>query len=322
MGGSSLVYANTLPIPKHSFYTSKSWSHLANWEEELKEFYPIALKMLGADRNPRMEPGDIALQELAKDLNKEDEFKATNVSIFFGKPGKTVPDPYFNGKGPDRTECAFYGGCMVGCRYNAKNTLDKNYLYLAQHEGTKVQAESQVVDVKPLVKSDGSEGYEVMWEESTALFFKKSGKYTSKGIIFSGGVLGTVKLLLKFKKSSLPKLSNKIGNMVRTNSEALMPVTAMDKKTDYSKGVAIGSILHIGEHSHLGPVRYSKGSGIWRLMMLSRVEGKSFIIRIYKIFADFITHPIKNLNTIFVDDWAKRTQVLLFMQTLDSTLKF
>ena len=271
MGGGSLVYANTLPIPKHSFYTSKSWSHLANWEEELKEFYPIALKMLGADRNPRMEPGDIALQELAKDLNKEDEFKATNVSIFFGKPGKTVPDPYFNGKGPDRTECAFYGGCMVGCRYNAKNTLDKNYLYLAQHEGTKVQAESQVVDVKPLVKSDGSEGYEVMWEESTALFFKKSGKYTSKGIIFSGGVLGTVKLLLKFKKSSLPKLSNKIGNMVRTNSEALMPVTAMDKKTDYSKGVAIGSILHIGEHSHLEPVRYSKGSGIWRLMMLPRV---------------------------------------------------
>lgn len=107
MGGSSLVYANTLPIPKHSFYTSKSWSHFANWEEELKEFYPIALKMLGADRNPRMEPGDIALQELAKDLNKEDEFKATNVSIFFGKPGKTVPDPYFNGKGPDRTECTF-----------------------------------------------------------------------------------------------------------------------------------------------------------------------------------------------------------------------
>ena len=138
-------------------------------------------------------------------------------------------------------------------------------------KGPRYRRESQVVDVKPLVKSDGSEGYEVMWEESTALFFKKSGKYTSKGIIFSGGVLGTVKLLLKFKKSSLPKLSNKIGNMVRTNSEALMPVTAMDKKTDYSKGVAIGSILHIGEHSHLGPVRYSKGSGIWRLMMLPRV---------------------------------------------------
>jgi cholesterol oxidase len=134
--------------------------------------------------------------------------------------------------------------------------------------------------------------------------------------------LGTVKLLLKLKKSSLPILSDQLGNKVRTNSEALMPVTALDKKTDYSKGVAIGSILHIGEHSHLEPVRYSKGSGFWRLIMLPRVEGKSFIVRFYKIIADFIKHPINNFKTIFVDDWAQRTQVLLFMQTLDSTLNF
>jgi|TARA_B100001964_G_scaffold158755_1_gene174378 cholesterol oxidase len=211
---------------------------------------------------------------------------------------------------------------MVGCRYNAKNTLDKNYLYLAQKEGTKVLAESKVVDVKPLGNKNGSEGYEVAWEQSTSLFFGKSEKLTCKGVIFSGGVLGTVKLLLKLKKSSLPILSDQLGNKVRTNSEALMPVTALDKKTDYSKGVAIGSILHIGEHSHLEPVRYSKGSGFWRLIMLPRVEGKSFIVRFYKIIADFIKHPINNFKTIFVDDWAQRTQVLLFMQTLDSTLNF
>ena len=322
VGGGSLVYANTLPIPKKSFYTSKSWSHLADWEEELKEYYPLALKMLGADRNPRMEPGDIALKELAKGLHKEDEFKAANVSIFFGKQNETVPDPFFNGRGPDRAGCTFCGGCMVGCRYNAKNTLDKNYLYLAQKEGTKVLAESKVVDVKPLGNKNGSEGYEVAWEQSTSLFFGKSEKLTCKGVIFSGGVLGTVKLLLKLKKSSLPILSDQLGNKVRTNSEALMPVTALDKKTDYSKGVAIGSILHIGEHSHLEPVRYSKGSGFWRLIMLPRVEGKSFIVRFYKIIADFIKHPINNFKTIFVDDWAQRTQVLLFMQTLDSTLNF
>ena len=322
VGGGSLVYANTLPVPKKSFYMAKSWSHLASWEDELKDFYPLALKMLGADRNPRLEPGDIALKELAADLQREDEFETTNVSVYFGKRDVTVPDPYFNGKGPERSGCTFCGGCMVGCRFNAKNTLDKNYLYLAQQSGARVQAESKVVDVKPLGGEDGSEGYEVIWEQSTSRFLKKSGKYNCRGVIFSGGVLGTVKLLLKLKKTSLPNLSKKVGSMVRTNSEALMPVTALDKETDYSEGVAIGSILHIGEHSHLEPVRYSKGSGFWRLIMLPRVEGKSFITRFYRIIADFIKHPINNIKTTFVDDWAKRTQVLLFMQTIDSTLRF
>ncbi len=322
VGGGSLVYANTLPVPKKSFYAAKSWSHLADWEDELKEYYPLALKMLGADQNPRLEPGDIALKELAVDLQREDEFEHTNVSVYFGKQDVTVPDPYFNGKGPERSGCNFCGGCMVGCRFNAKNTLDKNYLYLAQQSGARVQAESKVVDVKPLEKEDGSKGYEVKWEKSTSWILKKSGKYICRGVIFSGGVLGTVKLLLKLKKSSLFNLSEKVGSMVRTNSEALMPVTSLNKETDFSEGVAIGSILHIGEHSHLEPVRYSKGSGIWRLIMLPRVEGKSFITRFYRIMADLIKHPINNLKTLFVDDWAKRTQVLLFMQTIDSTLNF
>ncbi|MBN4080816.1 GMC family oxidoreductase [Caldithrix abyssi] len=321
VGGGSLVYANTLPVPKQSFYTGGSWGNLADWESELKGFYPLALKMLGANQNPRLEPGDEALKALAQDLGKTDQFHPTRVSVYFGQEGVTVPDPYFEGKGPDRTGCIYCGGCMVGCRFNSKNTLDKNYLYLAQQNGAKIQAESKVTDVKP-IGGNGEEGYRITWEASTSLLSKKSGTVTASGVVFSAGVLGTVKLLLTLMKSSLPKLSKKVGGMVRTNSEALMPVTALDKKTDYSKGIAIGSILHTSKHTHVEPVRYSKGSGFWRLFMLPRVSGKNFFVRLLKIGWDYIRHPIQNLKVLFVDDWAKRTQVMLFMQTLESTLQF
>ena len=322
VGGGSLVYANTLPIPKSSFFTARSWSHLADWGEELKEFYSLALKMLGATNTPQMETGDLALKEVARDMGKEKDIKPTNVAVYFGEPGKTVVDPYFSGKGPDRTGCIFCGGCMVGCRYDAKNTLDKNYLYLAQQSGVEIQAETEVVDVKPMGHENGSEGYDVFWKNSTSMLFKKRGKVSCQGVIFSGGVLGTVQLLLSLKESSLPDLSDKVGCMVRTNSEALIPITSFDKSSDFSKGVAIGSILHTSEHTHIEPVRYSKGSGFWRLFILPRVNGKSFLVRIIRMFADLILHPIKNMKILFVWDWAKRTQILLFMQSLDSTLKF
>ena len=320
-GGGSLVYANTLPVPKQSFYTGGSWGELSNWESELKDYYTLALKMLGANHNPRIHPGDQALKELAKDLGKEDQFHPTNVSVYFGQPGETVPDPYFDGKGPDRTGCIYCGGCMVGCRYDSKNTLDKNYLHLAQQHGAKIQAESKVTNVRPLGEN-GESGFTVSWESSTRMMFKKSGSVNAGGIVFSAGVLGTVKLLLSLMRSSLPKLSKKVGSMIRTNSEALMPVTALDKSTDYSKGIAIGSILHTGDHTHVEPVRYSKGSGFWRLIMLPRVSGNNFAVRLMKILWDFVRHPILNLKVFSVDDWAKRTQVMLFMQTLDSTLQF
>ena len=190
VGGGSLVYANTLPVPKKSFFESKSWSNLADWEEELKDFYPLALNMLGAEQNPYMGTGDLALKEIAKDMNREEDFHSTNVAVYFGEPGKTVSDPYFSGKGPNRTGCIFCGSCMVGCRHNAKNTLDKNYLHLAQKNGAEIQAESEVVDVRPMGNQTGSDGYKVFWEQSTSLFFKKKGSVSCKSVIFSGGVLG------------------------------------------------------------------------------------------------------------------------------------
>jgi cholesterol oxidase len=321
VGGGSLVYANTLPVPKPDFFRSETWAHLADWENELKPFYPVALNMLGTARNPRLEVGDRALQELSKRIGKEENFEATNVAVFFGEPGVTVKDPYFNGRGPDRAGCTFCGGCMTGCRHNAKNTLDKNYLYFAQQNGATIQSESEVVDVLPADKKNGEEGYIVKWKSSTK-FIKKKGEVTARGIVFAGGVLGTVKLLLRLKKTSLPNVSDKIGSHIRTNSESLIGVTTFDKNTVFSDGVAIGSILHSDDHSHLEPVRYSAGSGFWRILMSPMVFSSNVWIRILKLIWNLISHPIQNGRCYFVSDWAKRTQILLFMRTINDTLKF
>jgi cholesterol oxidase len=321
VGGGSLVYANTLPVPKTKFFTADTWSHLANWEKELKPFYPVALQMLGATKNTRLEYGDEALRTLSKQIGKEEHFESTDVAVYFGEPGVTVKDPFFNGKGPDRTGCIFCGGCMLGCRHNAKNTLDKNYLYFAQKLGTTILAESEVVDVKPLDGKNGVTGYMVYWKSSTS-FIKQKGSATAKGIIFAGGVLGTVKLLLKLKKSSLPNLSDKIGSGVRTNSESLLGVTAYDKKTVFSDGIAIGSILHTDENSHLEPVRYPEGAGFWRILMSPVAHGRFWFIRMTKAIWNILTHPVKNSRVYFVSDWAKHTQILLFMQTINTTLRF
>ncbi len=321
VGGGSLVYANTLPVPKKKFYTAKSWAHLADWEKELADFYPLALRMLGATPNPVLQTGDLALKKLGENLGLADKFQPTNVAVYFGKANETVEDPYFDGKGPERTGCNFCGGCMVGCRYNAKNTLDKNYLHLAQQLGVKIQAESEVVNVVPLDEGEGESGYRIDWQQSTRLF-KKKGSVTSRGVIFSGGVLGTVKLLLKLKDKSLPFLSDRVGANIRTNSESLISITTLKRDKVLSKGVAIGSILHTDEDSHLEPVRYNAGSGFWRLMGLPMVRGRTTIKRVGSMFYDFARHPVKNIKVYFTDDWAKRTQIMLFMQTIDSTLRF
>ena len=321
VGGGSLVYANTLPIPKTNFYKSGSWSTLEDWETELKPFYQTALKMLGASRNPKLFDGDIALKKLAKELGREDQFENPEVAVFFGKEGEEVKDPYFEGKGPARSGCTFCGGCMTGCRHNAKNTLDKNYLYLAQNNGAKILAETEVHDVKPIDNKNGATGYSVTVTSSTK-FFKSKKEYRSKGVVFSGGVLGTVKLLLKLKSKSLPLLSEKLGDDIRTNNETLISVSTLDKTKNVSKGVAIGSLLHTDENSHLEIVRYGEGSGFWKLLHLPLSTGKNSLVRFFSMSRQFLQNPVSYFKIYFVNSWSKSTAVLLFMQSVDSTLKF
>jgi len=321
VGGGSLVYANTLPIPKRQFFESGSWKGLADWEKELEPFYHEGWRMLGASVNPRLETGDLAIKKLAEDIGREAHFEPTKVAVTFGEPNTTAPDPYFNGDGPDVTSCNFCGGCMTGCRYGAKNSLDRNYLWLAQKMGAEILPENEVIDIKPSGEADGSGGYHVTVRSSTSLFSKKK-VFNSSGIVFSGGVLGTMKLMLKLKKGSLPALSDRLGYDIRTNNESLAGVVSLDREKNFSKGVAIGSILHTDENSHLEPVRYGEGSGFWRVTMLPFTLGKNLFSRLGKMAGIWFRHPLDTIRILFVGDWASRTQILLFMQHLDSTLRF
>ncbi len=320
VGGGSLVYANTLPVPKSEFFNSGHWNGLENWEEELKPFYALAKKMLGATKHPYTSISEKVMKELAERIGKPEAFDKTEVAVYFGKQDVTVPDPYFDGKGPTRTGCNQCGGCMLGCSYNAKNTLDKNYLYLAEQLGVKVIAEKEVFDVIPL-SIDGADGYEIHFKDSLSYFPKKDSVKT-KSVIFSGGVLGTVDLLLKLKEKSLPNLSDKVGTGIRTNSESLIGVTSFDKDAVFSKGIAIGSIINIDESRHIEPVKYSDGSGFWRIFMAPMVQGGNIFTRFYRMVKDLFVHPITNLKAAFIDDWSKRSQILLYMESIDSTLSF
>ncbi len=319
VGGGSLVYANTLPVPKAEFFNSGHWEGLADWEEELKPFYAEARRMLGAVPNPNHSPSDAAMERLAGAIGQQGDYAKTEVGVFFGTPDKTVPDPYFDGEGPERAGCNFCGGCMTGCRHNAKNTLDKNYLYLAQQHGCEILAEKKVIDVLPL-SDDGSEGYEVHFEDSLRLI-KRKGSIRTRGVIFAGGVLGTLSLLLRLKRASLPHLSDELGSGVRTNSESMMAVTTFDD-IDFAQGVSIGSIINIDQSRHLEPVIHGRGSGFWRVFLGPMAEGRYTLTRLFRLVKDLFLHPVANFKVLFTREWARRSMVLLYMESIDSTLRF
>jgi len=317
VGGGSLVYANTLPTPKSPFFQSGSWSTLADWETELAPHYATAKRMLGATPNPLMTKGDEVMKEIARDMGREEHFHPTEVAVYFGEPNKKVPDPYFDGEGPDRVGCTFCGACMTGCRIGAKNTLVKNYLYLAEKNGAEVLPETEVTGVGPL--DDG--GYRV---ETGPTFGKGDAKgFTADRVILAGGVMGTMPLLLQMKElaSGLPRLSDRVGDFVRSNSESLIAVLSPKKGTNFSKGVAITSILNTDEHSHIEPVRYGAGSGFFRTLLAPHSPGPTVLARIWGGIVSFMRQPVRWLRALFVSDMAKHSQVLLYMRTLEGTLR-
>jgi len=322
VGGGSLVYANTLPRPKKAFFQSGSWVGVADWENELKPFYKEAERMLGAARNPKLFDSDLALQQLAEEMGHQDKFEATDVAVFFGEPEVTVPDPFFNGEGPQREGCRHSGGCMTGCRYNAKNTLDKNYLYLAMKKGAEVLAERKVVDIRSGGASDGSQGYVVTYQKSTSCFSGAKKRIKAKRIVFAGGVLGTVRLLLDMKQKGLPNISDKIGGDIRTNNESLVLVHSPKSEKDFSQGVAIGSIFPPDEDSHVEAVRYGSGSGFFKLLGMPMIYGRNAWVRIGKLLVHLFKHPRLMPSIYFSKNFSKESVILLFMQHLDSTLRF
>ena len=321
VGGGSLVYANTLPVPGEAFFEAPSWGHLAQWRRELARPYATALRMLGATRNPCLTYPDEVLRAVGEELGLGEAFEPTQVAVYFGQPGESAADPYFAGAGPPRTGCILCGGCMLGCRFGAKNTLDQNYLYLAEGRGLRLEADTEVTWVKPLPGG----GYEVEARQGTwpvpAWNARKT--YRAKGVIFAGGVTGTVPLLLRLRERAdgLPALSARVGDFVRTNSEVLVGVVSQRRDRDLSQGVAIGSILHTDPHSHLEPVRYPAGSGFFRTLMLPLAPGDTLGRRLLSAAGLLLRHPLRTLRAYLVPDWAKFTMILLYMRTVDGHLR-
>jgi cholesterol oxidase len=328
VGGGSITYANTMLVPPDSVWREGSWKGLADWEREMPAHYATARRMLGVTENRILGEADHMLKKMADDQKCGDTFYRTDVAVYFAQDGKPAaerrdqPDPYFGGEGPPRSPCIGCGGCMVGCRFNAKNTLDKNYLYFAEKRGAKIFAETRVVDIRPKGAADGSDGYEIKTERSTAWFAKRPQTFTAKHVVLAASALGTMDLLMRMKeRGALPNVSDRLGYDVRTNSESILGVRFPGKRVDMSKGIAIGSGIHIDQFTHIEATRYSRGSDVLGLIATMLVTGKGWG-RIFKWMGSAFRHPIRFARAAWPFGFARQTLILLVMQTVDATLRF
>jgi cholesterol oxidase len=318
VGGGSLGYANVLLEPPDAFYKDHQWAKMGDWKSVLAPHYKTAKKMLGVTHNENLYPADELLREIAEDMGRGHTFRLQDVGVFLGEPEKTVPDPYFNGSGPDRTGCCFCGGCMVGCRYHAKNSLDKNYLYLAERLGVEIFPETKA----SLIRESSQDGFEVDTFRTTSIFHGNHRTFIGNRLIMAAGALGTLNLLFHCReKGTLTRLSPMLGARVRTNSETLLGVTSKNDEVDYSKGLAITSSIYPDEVTHVEPVRYPKGSDLLSFLATIFTEGHSPWIRPFKWLWNIIRHPLDFLRTLWPFGWARRSIILLVMQTLDNSVR-
>jgi cholesterol oxidase len=320
VGGGSLVYANTLLVPPAKVFKPELFGAPPGEDvyARLSPHYETAQRMLGATKCELDTPADKALRAVAEEFGKGDTHHATNVGVYFGKPGERVPDPFFGGEGPDRVGCTLCGGCMVGCRVGAKNTLDKNYLYFAEKKGAQVFPETMVTHIEPL---DGG-GYKVHTRHSLSRFFGKKRTFTARGVVLSAGVLGTMGVLLRSKERGLlPNLSARLGDFVRTNSEAIIGVQTRRKDLDFSQGIAITSGIYPDEDTHIEVVRYSEGSDAIATLATVLTDGGPGIPRPVRFLKNIIASPMDFLRSLNPFGWAKRTIILLVMQTVDNYMR-
>jgi cholesterol oxidase len=320
VGGGSLVYANTHMMPDEKFYSNKIWADLNHWKSVLAPFYEKARFMLGSMKYKKENPEDVVLREVARDMAREHTYgRVDYVGVYLGNPGKEEIDPYFNGLGPKRKGCIECAGCMVGCRYNAKNTLDKNYLWFAENMfGAQVLPETQVDKIVPV--EAGSGGYRIVTKSSTRFFRKQTQEFTAKGIVVSGGVLGTLDLLLKQKHvyKTLPNLSDTLGSNVLTNSEMLSGVTAANRKLNY--GLAISSVFNPDDNTHIELCKFPDGSGaMLRLATMAAGNGTP-LVRTAKMLGNMLAHPWDFFRSLFNFNTANNSLVLLIMQTIPNSM--
>jgi cholesterol oxidase len=317
VGGGSLVYANTLYKPPASYFADKQWNQITDWDAELSPWYDQASRMLGVASNPYFSPSDEAMKQVADQMGVGHTFKLAPLGVYFGDGnGVKSKDPFFGGVGPDRDGCLQCGACMTGCRHNAKNTLPKNYLGLAEKAGAKVFPEHTVVKMEQV--NDGS--WRISARKSSAWFGGKR-SFTASQVVVAAGTYNTQKLMHKMKSDgTLPKISNALGKLSRTNSEALTGTIMPKGGTDYSKGSAITSSFFPDEHTHVEPVRYGKGSNFMGLLQTVMTDGTNIKKRRQQWVKQIVTKPSLLLKIMDVRQWSQRTVVALIMQNVDSSI--
>ncbi len=324
VGGGSLVYANTLYEPLDAFYRDPSWAHIADWKGELEPYYDQAKRMLGVVTNPLRTHADDLMEETAKEMGVGDTFHPTPVGVFFGGPehrgGDSVPDPYFGGAGPARNACIGCGECMTGCRHNAKNTLVKNYLYLAEQQGARVMP---LTTVTRLAQRAGG-GYDVDVRYTKAKVGRAAVRrtLTADQVVLAASALGTQRLLHRMKADgTLPKLSDRLGHLSRTNSESILGAFAPKTyEADFTQGVAITSSFHPDEDTHIEPCRYGKGSNAMSLINTVLTDGGLDEARWKTWLKAIARDPLGALSVYDVKHWSERTFIALVMQTVDNSI--
>ncbi|MEU1684412.1 GMC family oxidoreductase [Micromonospora sp. NPDC005707] len=320
VGGGSLVYANTLYEPLDAFYADPQWRDITDWRDELARHYDQAKRMLGVTTYPVHTAADRAMRAVAERMGVGHTFHSTPVGVHIGRPGERVPDPYFGGVGPDRTGCSHCGSCMTGCRHGAKNTLVKNYLWLAERLGAQVHPLTTVTAVRPA----GDGGYEVHTERTGAWARKRRQVIHADQVVFAAGALGTQRLLHEMKATgALPHLSPRLGELTRTNSEAILGASvgsgqARRRGLDFTEGVAITSSFHPDPQTHIEPVRYGRGSNAMGLLQSLLVDGGPRRVR--RWLGSIVRQPGLAARMLSVRGWSERTVIALVMQSADNSL--
>ena len=318
VGGGSLNYANTLYEPLDAFYADRQWAHITDWKAELAPYYDQAKRMLGVTTYPYLTPSDEVMREVAEEMGVGHTFHPTPVGVFFGRPGEPAPDPYFGGVGPARRGCLNCGECMTGCRHGAKNTLVKNYLYLAERFGATIHPLTTVIRVRPL--PDG--GYEVLTRPTPLRRRRERRTFTAEQVVFAASALGTQRLLHRMRdEGMLPHISDRLGVLTRTNSESILgAIAGRDNTQDFSQGVAITSSFHPDEVTHIEPVRYGKGSNFMSLLQTVLTDGDGAEPRWRTWLREMWRQRREVRNLYDLKHWSERTVIALVMQSLDNSI--
>jgi cholesterol oxidase len=318
VGGGSLVYANTLYQPGDKYFDDPQWKSITDWKSELTPFYELARRMLGVEINPYFSPSDQAMKDVAEQMGVGHTFTLAPLGIHFGKgEGVESPDPYFGGVGPARTGCTNCGSCMTGCRHNAKNTLPKNYLGLAEKAGAEVFPVTTATKLEQ--RGDGS--WKITTKKTDDVFGSRGKTFIARDVVMAAGTYNTQKLMHTFKATTLPKISDFLGNLSRTNSEALTGAIMPTTKIDFSRGAAITSSFYPSPDTHVEPVRYGKGSNSMGLLQTLLTDGWNSKERRRHWVKQFIAQPSLFAKILNVHKWSERTVITLVMQNVDSSIK-